>query len=357
MNAPTLPLFDRYPRLARAHPVAGLLQGATPVEPLHGAGGVFIKRDDLTAADYGGNKIRKLDFLLADARARGRETVQVFGYAGSNFVAATAWHGRKLGLRTIAGLLPQVPADYIVDNLSVALASGAQLFLRDNQNALIAEALLRSVQAFVRDRAIPVWIPPGGSNALGALGFVNAAFELKQQIDAGALPAPRKIVLAFSSMGTVAGLALGLKLAGIPAGITAVQVVAEHQAGRTTLAALLEKLIALLRRQNLTTPDANEILAGVEIREEFFGGEYARATPETRAAIERFSAESGARADSAYSGKALACLYADLMSARLPTPALYWHTLSASRRPPGIARAAREAAPAALRHYWDSASA
>src|SRR3546814_2777667 len=65
---------------------------------------IYIKRDDLSAADYGGNKIRKLDFLLADALARGRRELTVFGYAGSNFVAASAWHGSQLGLRVSAGL-------------------------------------------------------------------------------------------------------------------------------------------------------------------------------------------------------------------------------------------------------------
>src|SRR3546814_16576605 len=81
---------------------------------------IYIKRDDLSAADYGGNKIRKLDFLLADALARGRRELTVFGYAGSNFVAASAWHGSQLGLRVSAGLLPQRSADYIVDNLSIS---------------------------------------------------------------------------------------------------------------------------------------------------------------------------------------------------------------------------------------------
>lgn len=350
-----LPLLDRYPALARAHPAAGLLRAATPVAPLAGAPGVFVKHDDRTAADYGGNKIRKLDFLLAAARASGRKAVLAFGYAGSNFVAATAWHGRKLGLRTIAGLLPQVPADYVVDNLSVAIASGAELFVRGGETALVGEAAVRSALALARDRALPMWIAPGGSSAVGALGFVNAALELKQQIDAGALPAPRDIVLAFSSMGTVAGLALGCKLAGVPARIVAVQVVTARQAGRDKLAALLEKLAALLHRCGIAAPRVDEVLAGVTIRSEFFAGEYARADAATRAAIARFGEAAGARADTAYSGKALACLFSDLADGRLARPALYWHTLSASRLPPGVTRAARESAPRALQRYWDAA--
>src|SRR3546814_6196389 len=107
---------------------------------------IYIKRDDLSAADYGGNKIRKLDFLLADALARGRRELTVFGYAGSNFVAASAWHGSQLGLRVSAGLLPQRSADYIVDNLSISLHCGTHLFVRDRDSGLIAQATARSLR-------------------------------------------------------------------------------------------------------------------------------------------------------------------------------------------------------------------
>src|SRR3546814_17909174 len=105
---------------------------------------IYIKRDDLSAADYGGNKIRKLDFLLADALARGRRELTVFGYAGSNFVAASAWHGSRLGLRVSTGLLPQRSADYIVDNLSISLHCGTPLFARDRARGLIAQATERA---------------------------------------------------------------------------------------------------------------------------------------------------------------------------------------------------------------------
>lgn len=351
----TLPLLDAQPSLARAFPVAGLLPAPTPIEPLAGADGVFIKRDDLTAADYGGNKIRKLDFLLAHARAHGRKTVVAFGYAGSNFVAATAWHARKLGLHTIGGLLPQVAADYIVDNLSVGLAAGAELFLRDREPALIADAAMRSIRASLRDRAWPPWIPPGGSSAIGALGFVNAALEIKAQIDAGAMPPPAQIVVAFSSMGSVAGLAAGLALAGLDARITAVQVVDPQRASQPKLLKLTDALVRLLRAQSIKIADAHALVARVDIRGEFFGGEYARADASVKSAMARFTRDTRGRVDSAYTGKALAALYADLDANRLRPPALYWHTLSRSTLPPGVKRATREQAPPALRRYWDDA--
>jgi D-cysteine desulfhydrase len=348
----TLPLQRAFPQLAQAHPVAGLIGGATPIEALRGAQGVYVKRDDLTATDYGGNKIRKLDFLLAQAQARGRKTVVAFGYAGSNFVAATAWHGRKLGLRTIGGLLPQLPADYIVDNLSVSIAAGAELFLRSREPSLIVEAAARSLRATLRDRSLPAWIPPGGSSAIGALGFVNAALELREQVAAGAMPAPEQIVLPFSSMGSVAGLAAGLALANLDARITAVQVVDAQRASRAKLLKLVEQLVRLLRAQSVAIGDAASIIERVDIRDEFFGGEYARADATIKSAMARFAQATGTRVDSAYTGKALAALYADLDASRLPRPTLYWHTLSSAALPPGVPRATAEQVAPALRRYW-----
>lgn len=344
-------LAAAYPALADV-PRAGLIRDATPLQLLPDVEQVYLKRDDLSASDYGGNKIRKLDFLLADARARGRRELTVFGYAGSNFVAATSWHASGLGLRVSAGLLPQRPADYVVDNLSISLHCGTRLFVCDHDAGLIAQAAARSLRTLAAGD-LPYWIAPGGSNALGALGFVDAAFELRAQIDAGLMPAPDVLYVPFSSMGTVAGLCMGLALADLATRVMAVQVVGDRHASGAALAKLLARLGRLLQRHGVQTPAVETLLARVTIRNEFYGGEYALATPQVHAAISRFETATGARSDSAYSGKALACLYADLQTRRGEGPWLYWHTFSASALPPGVIRASRSAAPAALQIYWD----
>ena len=346
------PLLQAHPKLAAALPVAGLLAGPTPVEPLAGAPGLFVKRDDLSAPDYGGNKIRKLDFLLADAKARGARELLAFGYTGSNFVAATAWHGRKLGLRTLGYLLRQVDADYIADNLAVGLQAGAELHLLGGTRAIGLAALWRTAQRLAGSGRAPVWIPPGGSSSLGTIGFVNAAFELSAQVDAGAVPEPDLIYVAFSSMGTVAGLALGLELTGLKTRIEAVQVVGPEFASASKLRRLLQQTQRHLQRLEPSLR-AREPLARVRIRSEFFGSEYARPTAGTKPAMQRFAATAGARADTCYSGKALAGLYHDLDAGALRDKVtLYWHTLSAHSLPPGVARPAPAAVPAALRPYF-----
>ena len=346
------PLLQAHPKLAAALPVAGLLTAATPVTPLAGAGNVFVKRDDLTATDYGGNKVRKLDFVLADARARGARELLAFGYVGSNFVAATAWHGRKLGLHTIAYLLPQPAEDYVADNLAVDLAAGAELHVRASTARIGVAALLRSAGALARAGRPPVFVPPGGSSPLGTLGFVNAAYELQAQVRAAALPEPDTIYVAFSSMGTVAGLALGLVLTGMKARIEAIQVVGDEFASGPKLERLIARTARLLRRLDpALRPDAAR--ERVRIRTEFLGDGYALPTPATTAAMQRFAGAGGLRADPCYSGKALAALYHDLDAGQgASRQVLFWHTLSARRLPAGITRPAPEQVPAELQAYF-----
>ncbi len=347
------PLFERLPALRDRAPVAGLMPSVTPVIALPEAPGVYVKRDDCSAPDYGGNKIRKLDFLLGAARARGVREIIAFGYAGSNFVAATAWHAHKSGIRTCGFLLPQEPAAYIADNLAVSLAVDAELRELPSMKAIGLHAMRRSMSGFFHRGRWPWWIPPGGSSPLGVLGFVNGALELKRQIDAGLLPAPDFIYVAFSSMGTVAGLAIGLQLAGLPTRIVAIQVVDDRFASPQGLRKLIDRTLRFIGAANGPLPSVDELLARIEIRTEFFGQAYARPTAATKRAIERFEQASGARADSAYTGKGLAGLYADLDSGKLKDrKVLYWHSFNAHGRPPGVPLPAMERIPPSLRHYF-----
>jgi D-cysteine desulfhydrase len=219
--------------------------------------------------------------------------------------------------------------------------------------AIGLQASLHSVRGLLRHGRWPWWIPPGGSSPLGVLGFVNAALELKQQIDAGELPAPDLIYVAFSSMGTVAGLAIGLLLAGLPARIVAIQVVDNRFASPQGLRKLVDRTLRFIGTADHPLPSIDEVLSRIDIRTEFFGEAYARPTPATRQAIERFQRSSGARADSAYTGKGLAGLYADLDSGKLrDRKVLYWHSFNAHGRPAGVALPTPDRVPPSLRHYF-----
>ncbi|MCJ7624587.1 MAG: pyridoxal-phosphate dependent enzyme, partial [Anaerolineaceae bacterium] len=118
-----LPLFEQYPLLMAKLPYISLGDFPTPVQHLEKLGAhigyedLYIKRDDISAKDYGGNKVRKLEFLFGKSLRDGVDEVMTFGAAGSNHAAATAFYANQLGMRCVSMLVSQVNAFYIRKNL------------------------------------------------------------------------------------------------------------------------------------------------------------------------------------------------------------------------------------------------
>src|SRR6185295_20349862 len=156
-----------------------LTERPTPVERLRelerstGAGALYVKRDDLTAHAYGGNKVRKLEFLLAAARACGADSVLTFGAAGSNHALATAIHARALGLRSICMLVAQVNARSVRRNLLASWQAGAELHHYPGEAQLRAAIRYRLLRHESATGKAPYVIAGGGSAPLGVLGFVD----------------------------------------------------------------------------------------------------------------------------------------------------------------------------------------
>ncbi len=124
----TRPLFDVYPQLSDALPWLQLAELPTPVEHLSAIGAnAWIKRDDLSHAVYGGNKLRKLEFILADALARGKDHVITFGATGTNHGVATAMLCQQLGIRCSVLLFDQPASNTVRDNLARMRNFGAVL--------------------------------------------------------------------------------------------------------------------------------------------------------------------------------------------------------------------------------------
>ena len=165
---------------------------------------IFIKRDDLTGLGLGGNKIRKLEFLLADAKAQGAEIVFTTGGAQSNHAMLTAAASGKLGMKAVLVLKKRGVTDCVGNQLLERLMGTEVRFVDTDDYADIYEEMDRLGKEMGR----PYYkIPCGGSNALGALGYVACAKEIAGQglhVD--------HIVCAEGSGGTMAGLALGAKL-------------------------------------------------------------------------------------------------------------------------------------------------
>jgi 1-aminocyclopropane-1-carboxylate deaminase/D-cysteine desulfhydrase-like pyridoxal-dependent ACC family enzyme len=279
-------LLGRYPRLAHSLARAELGVHETPVERWRlGAVTLLAKRDDLSAPAPGGNKVRALELLLAGV-GPGQMLLTV-GATGSTHALAVAEHGARLGARTQVITWPQ-------ETHPVALAEVTA-------TRSVVAAYLRA--AGRRARGGVHWVPAGGSVPLGALGHVNAALELADQLAQGGIPVPDTLVVPLGSGGTAAGLLVGLALAGLSTRVVGVRVVPRIVGNRTRVLGLAARTRALLARlTGVALPPLDR--SRLEIDEEAYGGAYGRATAAARAAADDLRDVGGPPLDATYSAKA-----------------------------------------------------
>jgi 1-aminocyclopropane-1-carboxylate deaminase/D-cysteine desulfhydrase-like pyridoxal-dependent ACC family enzyme len=328
-----LPLFKTHPQLAARLPYISLGRFPTPVEKLARVGdaigldSLYIKRDDLSGVVYGGNKVRKLEFLLGDAlRARAREVVTL-GFAGSNHALATALYANQLGLRATSLLMPQVNARYVRRNLLAGCGHKAELQPVANLPVLALGLLRKLIQGRMRFGVFPRIVPAGGSCPLGVVGYVNAAFELSEQIRAGELPAPDLIYVPLGSMGTAVGLTLGLQAVGLPTRVIAVRVIEQRFANRKKLVRLFRGTASLLRGMDPTFPRVRIDLEEPSIRDDCLGDGYARFTEKAVRAADMMREQAGIILNGSYSAKAFSAILDDASRGVLKGKRiLFWNT-------------------------------
>jgi D-cysteine desulfhydrase len=344
-----LPLFEAYPVLAKRLPHVSIGNFPTAVEELPGlasrlaVGRLFVKRDDLSAPAYGGGKVRKLEFLLGDAKRRGKTKVITTGSAGSNQAVATAIHGRALGLDVLVFLAPERMTDHVRENQSWARLAGAEL--RSVASVSAAETLARRMLRGPSGSDY-YFIETGGSSELGNVGFINAGFELAAQVAAGTLPRPDAIYIALGTMGSAVGLCIGLKAAGLRTRVIGVRASNPTTSSSAGFRGLYARSVAYLRGIDAAFP-ALELEAGeFEIEQRELGPGYARTTPAARDAVRLFGDSTDIPLETTYTGKALAALIRHAPGASRRT-LLFWNT-HASQRPPVSSNAA--AGPAAKSH-------
>jgi 1-aminocyclopropane-1-carboxylate deaminase/D-cysteine desulfhydrase-like pyridoxal-dependent ACC family enzyme len=331
---PWMPL-GRFP--TRVHRVEGLLPPSVEL---------WVKREDESGAAYGGNKVRKLEFLLAEARAAGARRVATLGGIGSHHVLATAVYGRQAGLDVEAVVFPQPLTDHVREQLLADVATGATL--------RPTSGYLGVPLAIWRARRPPdtAWIAAGGSSATGCLGYVSGGIELQAQIARGELPPPDAIYVALGSCGTAAGLLWGLRAVEPKPELVAVRVVNRSVSNAMRTRQLYQRITEHLgarpgERWALGLPPSLRVEHG------FFGGAYGRATPAAEAAVARAAAV-GLRLEPTYTGKAMAALLADAEAGRLDGKrVLFVHTYNGVeltplvRGGPGVG-----ALPAPLRRHF-----
>ena len=320
-------LGSRFPDLARRLPRVPLAHLPTPLERHENArGALWIKHDDATHPGYGGNKVRKLEYLLGAALQRRCSRVVTFGGVGSNHALATAIHGTALGFECHCVLGPQPDTPYLADTLRRHQQLGTELWRWPREHGEYV-ARLRSLRDGANGQTAV--IPLGGTSWRGSMGYVNAAFELATQLERRHEPPPDEVYLPIGTMGTVAGLATGFALLGWPTRITAVRVVAASVCNEQRLSRLCDKMAAMIARLDWRARGIGGIRSRISLRHEFLGEGYAFATEAARDAIGIGSDEFGLTLETTYSGKAMAALLADRGAGRLDgRRVLFWQTYS-----------------------------
>jgi D-cysteine desulfhydrase len=329
-----LALERRFPRLVGMLPRLPLVVAPTPVHALDGLGArlgrgdLWIKRDDQSGRCYGGNKPRKLEFLLGSALLRGRRSVLTFGPLGSHHGLATAIAAQTVGLRSILVLVPQPVTASVRRTLLLAHGYGAELHFAPGI-ARAALATMYLVARGTRGRDVPAIIPPGGSSVAGVLGYVDAALELAEQVAAGALPEPDAVFVPLGTGGTTAGLMLGFALAGLRTRVVAVLVTDILPPTPERLLRLARGAARRLHRLDPTIPEVALGRDDVTIVGTQLGAGYGRSTRAATVAAELMQLSEGIALDATYSAKCLAAL---LHAAREPRdtgrPLLFWNTYS-----------------------------
>ncbi|MBI2833871.1 MAG: pyridoxal-phosphate dependent enzyme [Acidobacteria bacterium] len=304
-------------------PSISLAHYPTPVEELHGLRrelGVpqrlYVKRDDAISFAFGGNKVRKIEVVAAEARAAGADTFVTMGGVQSNHARVTAAAAARLGMKCVLIANGTPPARPTANALLDALVGAEVHYVASRDER---EPAMQSVVARLQNQGRrPFAIPLGASTPRGASAFARAVGELTRQ-----MPAPDLIVHATSSGGTQAGLVAGcaiFDLATRVLGISADDLTASVVDQVRSILSGLEELLVLSGGTLTRRP--------IAVDDTFVGDGYGRPTPESEAAMALLARTEALFLDPTYTAKAMAGLIAHLRSGRIPPEAtvLFWHT-------------------------------
>ena len=333
MKTYRLPLLDRFPSLSQI-PRTPFLSGPTPLELMTDLGAkigcenFWIKRDDLTSEKYGGNKTRKLEFGIADALSKGYDAVVTTGGYGTNHGLATAIFAKESGLSAHLVLFKQPVTDHVRENLRLYQYFGAKIHPAPGyaQTGFKVAALLAASRLGLLKERIG-FIGPGGSSALTNLGFVNAVYELANQLSSSNEPPPSHIFCPVGSCGTFTGLLVGLKLSGLPCKLIGVRVVEKIFANPRNISALANQTLSLMKSHGARIDIPAIRPKDVYLLNDFYGDCYGCETIEGKQAMDVAGA-SGLYLEPTYTAKAFAGMMDFIKILSPKSKILYWYTLN-----------------------------
>lgn len=257
---------------------------------------IYIKRDDLTGVALGGNKVRKLEFLLADAKEKGADTVLTTGGAQSNHAMLTAACANRLGMKAILVLKKRGIWERKGNQLLNAILGADVRFVDTDRYENVYAEMAVIMEGLEKEGHRAYSIPVGGSVPLGSLGYVRCAKEIFEQAE-GMGFSVNHILCCTGSGGTHAGMALGAKLFSPETVVTGVAVDDDP----------FEEIVPRLMRETAALLERTLFLADSDVNLKYMvGSGYAIPSPEGNAAIRLMAKEEGLILDPVYTGKAFA---------------------------------------------------
>ena len=283
-------------------------------------GDVWIKRDDLTGSGLSGNKVRKLECLLSEVLSEGSDTVISCGGLQSNHCRATALASTRMGLKCRLVLRGEQP-DEIDGNLLLDRLAGAEVLFVSNEeyysnldgicNRMVTEIKKAGGKAYI--------VPEGGSNAVGAWGYVEALRELRKQCFDIRLK-PDRIVCATGSGGTHAGLLAGTLIEGWDVDIVSISVCYDRE---ETVSRILEIVNSMIDRFAL---DVRVHRGAVQVLDGYIGAGYAKADASVFQTISEMARTEGILVDPVYTGKAALAIKNELAKGNMQGTTIFCHT-------------------------------
>jgi D-cysteine desulfhydrase family pyridoxal phosphate-dependent enzyme len=277
----------------------------TPIEPLQRLGSelglrLFAKRDDFTGFGGGGNKVRKLEYLMADAIARNAKVLITTGGHQSNHARMVAAAACRFGMRAVLVLRGNPPAEY-QGNLLLDRLLGAELeFLDPDAYFVEIEPRMEAHAQAARDAGeVPYVIPLGGANPLGALGYVRAVEEMAAQFDSMGIAPPDVILAPTGSGGTLAGLYVGCRLSWPKTRIVGISVSRDARWFQERISVMAGECAALLG------PGVSFAPQDIWIEDGFVGTAYGVPSAGGNDAIRLAARREGMLLDPVYTGKAM----------------------------------------------------
>jgi D-cysteine desulfhydrase family pyridoxal phosphate-dependent enzyme len=301
------------PKLAIAH-LPTPIESLTELSNQLGGPQIFIKRDDQTGLAFGGNKTRKLEYLLADAQQHGADTLITAGAVQSNHCRQTAAAAARKGFACILVLTGDKPNKPSGNNF-LDLLLGAEIVWAGSENRELA--LERTFNEVINAGRNPYLIPYGGSNEIGAMGYVYAMQELLDQV-----PNPDWIIFPSSSGGTQAGLALGARLYNYRGKLLGISIDNPASELSQKVAKLAEDTARKLGvDQKFSPPD-------ILVNDDYLGGGYGIMGEAEIEAINLFARSEGVLLDPVYTGRAAAGLIDLIRKGKITADqrVLFWHT-------------------------------